>query len=349
MTNPDLQSTTVYLRYRTPRASGSWTETSVTTSSTSGQVDVTGLTATSDYRVQASLDDTFPSSGRQQADFSTTSNTAPDFGATTVTRAVDENSPAGTDVGDPVVAMESDVGDSVTYALSGTDASSFALDTSTGQITVGSGTVLDFESKETYAVTVTATDTHSGTASVAVTINVNDVDEVGLLGRIVFVVGQGSGMASEYYGYESGNFGSLTSGDFPGGLFDDHTLRTVEAIYETANAEWVLEYSGGTADDWLSDEDALDAITVTVTYDDDVNTRAFVLGGFIETVGSNNRMILEPPLPSRDWSNTFDEAGDPVRVRVGDTVTMNFHRHVSQAARIMPASIDASGRDSRGR
>ena len=175
---------------------------------------------------------------------------------------------------------------------------------------------------------MTATDTHSGTASVAVTINVNDVDEVGLLGRIVFVVGQGSGMASEYYGYESGNFGSLTSGDFPGGLFDDHTLRTVEAIYETANAEWVLEYSGGTANDWLSDEDALDAITVTVTYDDDVNTRAFVMGGFIETVGSNNRLILAPPLPSRDWDGHDTQ-----------TVTMNFHRHVSQAARVMPAAI----------
>ena len=80
VTNPDLQSTPVYLRYRTPRTSGSWTETSVTTSSTSGQVDVTGLTATSDYRVQASLDSSFPAAGRQQAELQHDLQHAPDFG-----------------------------------------------------------------------------------------------------------------------------------------------------------------------------------------------------------------------------------------------------------------------------
>ena len=156
----------------------------------------------------------------------------------------------------------------------------------------------------------------------------NDVNEVGLLGQIVFVVGQGSGSDSALYGYDSGSYGSLTSGDFPRGLFDDDMVRTVEAIYETADAEWVLEYSGGTANDWLSDEDALDAITVTVTYDDDVDTRAFVVGGFIETVGSNNRMVLEPPLPSRDWSDHDTE-----------TVTMAFHRHAGAAATIIPAAL----------
>ena len=317
LTNPDSQNTTVYVRYRTPRTSGSWTETSVTTSGTSAQVDVTGLTATSDYRVQASLDSGFPTSGRQQADFSTSANSAPDFGATTATRQVDENVPGGTNVGLPVTATDSNAGDTVTYALSGTDAAFFALGSATGQITVGAGTTIDFETKERYTVTITATDSHLGTDTITVSIAVQDIDEAGLLGSIVFVVGS----SGTDYGYDSGSFGSLTSGQFPEGLFDDHTARTVEALYENADAEWVLEYSGGTANDWLSDEEARDRITLTVTYADDVDTREFVLGGFVEASGSNNRITLAPPLPSRDW-NGHD----------GETVRLDFHRHRSQAA-----------------
>ena len=117
LTNPDSQSTTVYFRYRTPRTSGSWTETSATTSGTTAQVDITGLTATSDYRVQASLDSAFPTSGRQQADFSTTANSDPAFTASTATRDVDENVLAGHEVGAPVTATDAD-GDTLEYALS---------------------------------------------------------------------------------------------------------------------------------------------------------------------------------------------------------------------------------------
>ena len=175
-------------------------------------------------------------------------------------------------------------------------------------------------------MTVTATDTHGGTDTVDVTIEVQDIDEVGLLGRIVFVVG-GSGTD---YGYDSGSYGSLTSGSFPRGLFDDDTDRTVSAIYENADAEWVWEYSGGAADDWQSDQDALDAITVTVTYEDDRDTRSFVLGGFVESSGSSNRLTLSPPLPSRDWDSHDTE-----------TVAITFTRHAGQAAAIIlpPASM----------
>ena len=250
----------------------------------------------------------------------------PAFPSATATRTVDENAPAGTNVGAPVTATETDVGDSVTYALSGTNAGSFDVASATGQITVGSGTDLDYETKDQYSVTVTARDTHGGTDSVTVTIDVNDVDEAGLLGSIVFVVGS----SGDDYGYDSGSYGSLTSGEFPRGLFDDDTARTVEAIYENADAEWVLEYTGGTANDWLSDEDALNAITVSVTYSDGVDTRSLVLGGFIESVGSNNRIVLEPPLPSRDWDS-----------RDTESIRLDFHRHAGQATSAVVTQITA--------
>ena len=82
------------------------------------------------------------------------------------------------DVGGAVTATDED-NDTLTYSLSGTDAASFAISGSTGQITVGTGASLDYESKASYTVTVTATDTSDATDTIAVTINVTNVDEAG--------------------------------------------------------------------------------------------------------------------------------------------------------------------------
>ena len=93
-------------------------------------------------------------------------------------RDVDENMPAGTDVGDPVAATDT-IDDVLTYSLSGTDAASFEIDPATGQITVGSRTLLDHETKPTHMVTVTATEAGDRAIAVIVdvTITVNDVNE----------------------------------------------------------------------------------------------------------------------------------------------------------------------------
>ena len=105
-------------------------------------------------------------------------NEAPMFAADMDTRSVAENTAAGENVGDPVMAMDEDESDTLTYALGGDDAASFAIDAATGQIMVGEGTELDFESEmTTYTVTVTATDDDGLYDMVTVTINVTNVNE----------------------------------------------------------------------------------------------------------------------------------------------------------------------------
>ena len=103
-------------------------------------------------------------------------NTVPAFDADTATRSVDENTAAGENIGEPVMATD-DADDTLTYTLSGTDESSFDIDESTGQLMTMAN--LDYETKTTYIVTVTATDTSEATDSVMVTINVTNVDEDG--------------------------------------------------------------------------------------------------------------------------------------------------------------------------
>ncbi len=114
-----------------------------------------------------------------QASNAVVANTVPDFGATTDTRSVPENTPAGRDIGTPVTATDSDtgIGDSLTYSLSGTDSSSFDIVRSSGQLQTSA--TLDFETKASYTVVVTATDTASATDTITVTINVTDVSEGG--------------------------------------------------------------------------------------------------------------------------------------------------------------------------
>ena len=113
----------------------------------------------------------------------------PSFEGDVTSLTVDENTPPGTLVGDAITATDPD-GDILTYSLSGTDVSSFVIDGSTGQITVGSGTMLDYESEpERYTVIVSVQDGRDASGNddtaiydrIEVNIDVNNVDEAGMV------------------------------------------------------------------------------------------------------------------------------------------------------------------------
>ena len=102
-------------------------------------------------------------------------NVAPEFAEATTTREVEENTPQGANIGGPVAAMVGD-DDTLTYAIGGADASSFIIIRTTGQIKVREA--LDYETKNSYTVTVTATDESDLSDTITVTIMVTD--KVGL-------------------------------------------------------------------------------------------------------------------------------------------------------------------------
>ena len=103
-----------------------------------------------------------------------TTNTAPTFteGAST-TRSVAENTASDTNIGTAITATDAD-NDTLTYTLSGTDASSFNIESTTGQLKTKSA--LGYETKATYTVTITVSD-GSLTDAITVTINITDVAE----------------------------------------------------------------------------------------------------------------------------------------------------------------------------
>ena len=110
-------------------------------------------------------------------------NNGPAFGAQTpgtshpslqIEREVAENTAAGEPVGAPLSATDPD-GDALTYALSGPDAPSFAVDAGSGQVRTRAA--LDYETRSRYAVQVEVSDGRGGASNLPVVIDVTDVAE----------------------------------------------------------------------------------------------------------------------------------------------------------------------------
>ena len=96
-----------------------------------------------------------------------TQRVAPLFPARGWTFRVAENADVGTAVG-TAAARDLDAGP-LTYALTaGNTTGAFALDPTSGMLTVAA--VLDYDTTSTYALTLTATDAHNTTATTTVTV-----------------------------------------------------------------------------------------------------------------------------------------------------------------------------------
>ena len=106
-----------------------------------------------------------------------------DVGAVTdsdaTANAVDENAANGTVVGVTALASDADAtNNTITYTLDDNAGGRFAIDGSTGVVTVADGTLLDREAAASHDITVRATsDRRLVQHRESCTINLNDVDE----------------------------------------------------------------------------------------------------------------------------------------------------------------------------
>ena len=79
-------------------------------------------------------------------------------------------------IGAPVTATDPD-GDSLTYTLGGSDAATFSIGRSSGQLMTRAA--LDYETKPSYSVGVTARDNRGGSDTTTVAVAVTNVEEQG--------------------------------------------------------------------------------------------------------------------------------------------------------------------------
>ena len=104
----------------------------------------------------------------------TPTNSTPSFtDGSHTNRTVAENTAKGVNIGKPVAATDAD-NDSLTYTLSGPDATSFDIDNITGQLKTNAD--LDYETKNSYTVTITVSD-DSLTITITVIIIIIDLGD----------------------------------------------------------------------------------------------------------------------------------------------------------------------------
>ena len=187
----------------------------------------------------------------------------PAFGETAYAFSVAENSATGTAVG-TVTATTTGAGP-VTYALTaGTDTGAFALDASTGALTVAGA--LDHETTASYGLTVTARDPAGGSSTAAVTVTVTDVDEPPAFGAAdyAFSVAEDAAVGAAV--------GTLTAADPEDGAVtyaltagNDAGAFALDAATGALTVAATLDYE--TADDYTLTVTASDAQDHTATAD----------------------------------------------------------------------------------
>lgn len=124
----------------------------------------------------------------------TDQNDAPSFSQPAYAFALPENSAAGTAVG-TLAATDPDAGQTLSYAIaSGNVGNAFAIDATTGAITVADPSTLDFETTPSVTLTVSVTD--SGTPALSdtatVTITLTDANDAPVAADAAFAVAENS-------------------------------------------------------------------------------------------------------------------------------------------------------------
>ena len=166
--------------YQYRKGSTSWRPIQQTTTTT---ITLPGLDQDSAYWFHVSaVNDEGAGPYSDPAGSRTNQNSPPAFPSATTTLTVKENSTSGT-VG-ATAATDPD-GETLTYSVDGTDETDFnqdfSLNTATATITIKPTATIDYETKPSYSVNITARDPSGGAGNVALTIDVTNVNEPGLV------------------------------------------------------------------------------------------------------------------------------------------------------------------------
>ena len=222
---------------------------------------------------------------------------------------------AGGDVGGPVMATDT-AAENLTYTLGGADAALFDINRATGQITVGSGTKLDKETKDTYTVTVTATDSFGVGTTITVTIKVTDVDETPVISVGGLVV---SGLPS--ISYEENDIGIVATykASGPDAASATWSVTGGDASDFRISTAGVLTFRASPNYETPADADTDNVYMVTVEANDGTNTATKAV---TVTVTDVDEMITGDDLVDEydaDGSGMIDraEVGQAVRDFIG--------------------------------
>ena len=275
-------------------------------------------------------------------------NNPPEFTDTApTTRSVDENTASATNIGAAVAATDPE-SDTLVYALTGTDASSFTIDTTSGQLKTSAS--LDFETDSSYSVNVTVHDGKNAVgvadttadATIAVTISVNNEDEAGTVTLPATFSGgvEATASVSDLDGTVSSPSWRWARGNTATGSFSNIS-GAISASYTPVAAD-VGEYlratvtytdpqgSGKSASAVSSGaveagnaEPAFSADSATRTLPENSGAGTNVVGGTISATDGDSD-TLTYSLSGADAARFEIDSSGQIKVKTGSTHTFNF-------------------------
>ena len=193
-------------------------------------------------------------------------------------------------VGSAVMATDPDPNaDPLIYTLSGADASLFRV-RDNGQIEVGAGTKLDYETKQTYMVTLTAEDSFDASDSITVTIMVTDMDEAPKISEGGLAI---AGPASVSYAEDRRDAVATYSATGPESANTSWALSGDDAGDFTISSSGELTFVRGTDYENAADANGDNEYLVTVEADDDTYTAT---RNVVVTVTDVEEAVIDDPL-----------------------------------------------------
>ena len=278
-------------------------------------------------------------------------NEDPTFGeGAAATRSVPENTATNTNIGAPVAATDLDAGDTVTYSLGGTDAASFAINASSGQLKTKAA--LDYETKPTYTVEVTARDASSLSAAITVTVNVTNVNEDPTFGERAAATRS----VSENTATNTNIGDPITATDLDAGDTLTYSLGGTDAASFAINAssgqlktkaaldyeakptyEVAVQVSNGKNVQGTADLGVDDSIAVTITVANVNESPAFPVETSSRSVPENTATNTNIGTPV---AATDPDTGDTLTYSLGDTDAASFAIDASSGQLKTKAALD---------
>lgn len=285
--------------------------------------------------------------------------------ATDAVFSVPENTANGTSVGTPVVATDIDTtapNNTLSYAITaGNTAGAFAINATTGQITVANSAALDFKTNPSFALTVTVSDGGAGLLSdtAAITINLGNLNEPPVFqsepyvfalpenSAIATVVGQTPALDQDTTAPNNTLTWAITSGNASGAFAINPTTGAITVANSTPlNFETTTSFTLGISVTDGGTPTGSDTSTVTINITD-VNEAPVVTGGTFSlpensanttAVGTATGTDVDLPAQTFTWAITAGNTGGAFAINpatgaitVATTAALDFETNPSFA------------------
>ena len=188
-----------------------------------------------------------------------------------------------------------DPGDVLIYTMAGKDERSFDINETDGQISVADGADLDHETKDTYVVTVTATDSSLASDTITVTIEVTDVNEAPVLSERGLSI---EGPSSPNYAEDATTAEVATyQASGPDSSGASWSLSGNDSGALTISSAGVLSFGNTPNFESAADQDGNNDYEVTVTATMGTFTDSLNVTVIVTDVDEDGSVVLDPAQP----------------------------------------------------